>query len=363
MQEELPRAHTKLHDQLMRKWVETTPMGQSLTFDASQLPDINPPSLDDIHVKVPLPTPFTEEELMERFYQLCFDQAPAVARPSGEPVGEHDRVWVDIIGYANGKILPFSIRSQMEMLVGVDTFLHGFNAELIGKPVGENFIVEVTVPDDYPAMNLRGASAAFAIDILRAEMLSLPDPNNPEELKVLGYGNSLEVILSKLVEEIHAERTQELLDQGDRMVLELVTHRTFVPVPEEFIDEEIRRRWLDREGPFLSRREFPVAEQQEALEGWLNDAGLRTEARKNLQIALALRAIAIRDGLEVDPNEIDSFVNEVAESLDIPAHELKASLKHDDTARDQIVSHYIHLKAVNHVLSQATIRFEGAEDA
>lgn len=362
-QEELPRAHTKLHDQLMRKWVETTPMGQSITFDISQLPDIVPPSLDDIHVKVPLPQPFSEEELMERFYQLCFDQAPAVARQVGEPVEEHDRIWVDVIGFANGKILPFSIRSQMEMLIGVDTFLQGFNAQLVGNKVGDNVIVQVQLPDDYPAINLRGANAAFTIDILHAEVLSLPDPNNDDELKVLGYGDNLEAILTRLVDEIHAERTQELLDQGDRMALELVTHRTFVPVPDELIDEEIRRRWLEREGPFLSRREFPVAEQQEALEGWLNEPGLRAETQKNLQISLALRAIAQRDGLEIDPKEIDAFVDDLAESLDVSAYELKASLKSDDASRDRIVSQYIHLKAVNHVLSHATIQFEGAEDA
>lgn len=358
----LPEAQTTLHDRLMRNKVEATPRGQSLLFRFDDLPDTYAPSLDNLNVTVPLPEPITEEELMERFYQRCYESAPAIARASGEAIEANDRVIVDVIGFVGGKIMPFSARQDLELIVGVDTFLQGFTSLLEGKFVGESTVLSVEIPDNYPAAQMRGYTAVFAIDIKYAEALTLPNPDNPEEISTLGYGSNLEDIMSAIVEEISEERTEELLELGDNMVLEAMVNRVFIDVPEELIDEEIRRRWIRSEGEFLSAREFSSQDQQEALQAWLNEPGLREEVYRRIKIALSLRAIAIRDNLNVEPEEINDFLSDVAEQLNLDLHELRQSLKQDDSARDEIVSQYIHQRAIDHVLSHANIQFEGSED-
>ncbi len=359
---ELPKAQTKLHDQLMRNKVEATPKGQSLTFDLDSLPEVFAPSLDNLVVTVPLPAPVTEEELLERFYEICYDLAPAVARQPGETIEANDRVIIDVIGFVAGKVMPFSAKQDLELIVGVDTFLQGFTALLEGQTVGESVVLQVTIPEDYPAAQFHGQNAAFAIDIKYAEALTLPDPDNPEQISTLGYGSDLEAIMASIVEEIYVERTSELLELGDNMVLEALVQGVFVDVPEELIDEEIRRRWLLTEGQFMAQRSFSVQEQQEALDAMLQEAGLRAETYQRLKIALCLRSIAERDNLTIKADEVDAYLDEIVEVLGLDGHELRQSLKEDEASRNEIVSQYIYLRAVDHVLSHATIHFEGAED-
>ncbi len=316
-----------------------------------KLPEVQAPSLEGLTAQLS-PRPITQDELLERLADLVRNHAQRRMRADGEQVAMGDEVVLDTVGYARGRLLPFSVRESWSVLVNPDPLLPGFFEALVGRQVGLSVDIALTLPPNYPAEALRGASARFLVDVKEARELALPDPQSPEFIASLGRGATLAEVLRHLGDELATEHADEAEREAREQVLDVLVERAGVEVPPALVDEEIRRRWVEAERPILQRKAFEADELQQALEGWLQDPLTRADATRRLKVSLVLAAIARRDQLQPRREALDAIVGLLTGPAKLPREELKKVLQSDAAARERVANVMMQLAAIDHVMSK-----------
>ncbi len=325
-----------------------------------ELPQVAAPSLEGLSITVPVPEGFSAEQVQERFQELARPYATERYRLPTEALAWGDEVLLNIVGYAKGRLIPFSVRTHVWLTLAPEPLLPGFYETLCGHSPGESLVVDVVLPDEYPVEALRGAPARFLVDIQAARQVTYPDPESPEFLEAFGRGGTLEVATRLVVAQMKDEAAQMLLAQAQQLVLHAVASRVQVEIPAQLIDEEIRRRWGASEGRALLELNFSDEEQEESLSGWLEDRATREEVEQRLRISLALGAICNRDGLSLSPELVEELLRKEAAAAGLSMDEVADALRAEPRRLAQIDQVAWHLMAVDHVMRQVKVHFATA---
>ncbi|WP_084736479.1 peptidylprolyl isomerase [Cystobacter ferrugineus] len=341
------------------------PMSMSLARKAEkggpvELPPVTAPSLEGLSVTVPAPEPISAQQIQARFQELARAYATERMRSRTEPIAWGDEVLVNIAGYSNGRLIPFSVRADAWITLAPAPLLPGLYEELVGHMPGENVLVNITLGEDYPIEALRGQLARFAVQLQAAREVTYPDPSSPEFLKAFGRGNTVEAATRAVLKELEEMTVRLLQLRAQEMVLDEVAARTQVDIPEALVDEEVRRRWGSSEGRAVTDLKFTVKQQEESLQTWLSDEPTRDAVRQRLRIALALGAICTRDGVTLTPAKVQEVIQAEATSLGVPLAQASAALREDPQQYARIEQVAWHLMAVSYVMSKAQVHFAGA---
>ncbi|MFL5352372.1 peptidylprolyl isomerase [Archangium sp.] len=324
-----------------------------------KLPTVKAPSLDNIQVSVPQDTDITQEELLMRFHEMVRSRSKTRERAPGEPVQMGDTVVLDTLGYAEGRLIPFSARSGLELEMAPSDLLPGLCEGLVGTPVGGGQEVEVTLPDTYPVEHLRGVRATFLVDVVAAREVTMPvDAESDAFVRSLGRGTTLESVMESIADEIADERADDMWLEAQERVLDELVLRTEVELTVEMVDEEIRQAWSATEARLLAQKDFAPDELQEALDGWLEDPNTRLEAERRLRIAFALKAIIERDRLQLSPEKLNEVLEEAVVPFGLSVDEARRALANPSLA-EGIRNSALQVVAVRHVMSKAQLQFEG----
>jgi trigger factor len=323
------------------------------------LPNVVAPSLDGLEVHVPRPERVSEAQLEEAFADLQRAAATRVTRKPGEAVAMGDELTIDTLGYSAKKLIPFSARFNLKLELAPQKQLPGFAEAIAGENVGDNLEITVNLPADYPVASLRGRSASFLVSIRGAEALTLPDVSKPEGLKRLGKGDTLEKVMAALHEELEVELAQELVLQGQALLFDALLARAKVEVPRALVDAELKRRWVAAEGRLMMERNFTVPQQNEAMQGWLDDPASRADCERRLAISLVLGAIADQEKLSPTQDDVVRLLSSAAAGFGFTPDQVLAALKENKEQTTKLVRTAYHLFAVEYVMGRANIHFDG----
>ncbi|GEL69219.1 hypothetical protein MVI01_10030 [Myxococcus virescens] len=332
-------------------------MPPALQLDSTEpvaLPTVEAPSLEGVSVAQVAPAPLTEQELVDRFDALRRRHADVRERQPGEDVALEDDVLVDVLGFANNRLMPFSVRENWWVRVAADPGLPGFFESLAGAKVGQSVAIELTLPDTYPVEALRGQPARFLVSVKAARALKLLDDDSPELLSRLGMG-SITDVMRKLGDELAQERLADVDRLTQERVMDVLVDRTPVELSAALVDEEIRQRWAEAERPILQRKDFQPDELQEALEGWLQDPLTRMDAAYRITLALVLRAIAERDGIQPDRAATDAMLEDLATLTGVNRQELGVAVKEDEALARRLYEMALRFSTIDHVMKKVTL--------
>ena len=323
-------------------------------------PEVEAPSLEGLSVTLPAGEDFTAEQVQQRFLELARAHATERYRSPSELVCWGDEVLLDIAGYTQGRLIPFSIRTGVWLRLEPESMLPGLYEALVGHKPNEGLVVDITLPPEYPLPSLRGCQSRFLIHLQAAREVTYPALESTEFLQAFGRGGTLEEATRSIVQQMVAESAQFLLHQGQQAVLDEVAARTRVDIPAELINEEIRRSWNSTEGRSVAELGFSREEQLESLNTWLRDEATRSQTEQRLRLALALGAICKRDGLRLTPERVEQMLQERATEAGVTMDELVESLRAQPEHQARIDQVAWHLLAVDYVMSRAQLRVEHA---
>lgn len=326
-----------------------------------ELPSVKPPVLENLIITAPAPSPVTAEDLIEYAELRVRERALRTPRKRGDRVQFGDEVFIDVLGYSGGRLIPFSARGKVRVDVGAGEILPWLDEALSECSVGDGLELPVTLPDDYTVESLRGADATFLIDVTGANAVEAPDQDSARFRELLGPLDTLDGAMSIAADELEAERVAEAWEEARERVLDEVAQRTLVDLPEDMVDEEIRGDWQRVEAPFLLSREFQADEQQQALGNWLNDGPTRVDAERRLRLALGLYAIADAQKLKVDEKAVALVADLARTKFEVPEAQLEKGFSQTDL-HPQLARLALHLRALELVLSKASVRFEGVDE-
>jgi len=194
----------------------------------------------DIKVTKPV-AEVADAEVDEGLTRIADQNKPFTARPEGGKAEQGDRVVISYVGTIGGEAFEGGTGEDAPVLLGSNTFIPGFEDQLVGIAAGESRTLKVTFPAHYQAENLAGKDAEFAVTAKSVEVpgtVAIDD----EFAKSLGL-ESLEKLREAVREQIgrdHAAATRQkvkraLLDELDKM------HK-FEP-PPSLVEEEFSRVW------------------------------------------------------------------------------------------------------------------------
>ena len=230
-----------------------------------------------------------------------------------EVVEDGDYVTIDYEGYVNGETFEGGSAEDYNLEIGSESFVPGFEEQLIGVEEGEETTVEVTFPENYQSDDLAGKDAKFEVVVKDIKQKEVPELDD-EFAKDLGFET-----LAELKEDVEEDLAQEEEEKAQReyenKLIESAVDNAEVDVPEVMIEDEVdnmiqeQKTQMQQQGfDFDQYLEMTGMDEEEMRDKFRDQAAERTKTN------LILEAIAEEEGIEVTEEEIEEKVAEIAES-------------------------------------------------
>lgn len=287
----------------------------------------------------------TDEDVQKELENMRNKNARLVA-VEDRPVQKGDIVNINFTGYVEGQPFEGGSAENYVLEIGSNTFIEGFEDQLIGARIGEEMEVKVKFPDDYHAENLAGKDAVFKVKVNEIKVKELPELDD-EFAKEVSEFETLEELKNDIREKLKRQAEYRAKNELTDAVVKKVVDNAVVDIPDVMIQHEIDN--------ILGDYDLSLRYQGSNLESYLQYLGmpmeqfrnsLKQEAANRVKSSLVIEKIAKVENIEVTQEEIDKELEEIAKTNNLDVQKLKES-------RDE---EYIeHLKG--HILVEKTIDF------
>lgn len=254
----------------------------------------------------------TDEDVDNQLKHMADHQAKMVEAPEGAAVEDGDFTTLDFKGFVDGEAFEGGEGKDYPLQIGSNSFIPGFETQLIGAKVGEEKDVNVKFPEEYHAKELAGKDATFKCTIRSIKHKELPaiDDAFAKAASKFETLDELKADIRKNLTE-NAERKAE----NDRKAeaLETASKNITVDIPPVMVDNEVTR--------MLREMEMRLAQQGMQLEQYLQFAGTdiaklreqyRETAEKNVRTGLMLEEVAKAENIKVEAADLDKEVEVMA---------------------------------------------------
>ena len=188
----------------------------------------------------------SKEEIEAEIKNLQSRFAEIIVKEDGV-VQDGDIAVIDFEGFVDGEAFEGGKGSEYPLEIGSNTFIPGFESQLIGVKTGESKDVNVKFPDDY-VENLKGKDAVFKVTVKEVRARVLPEMNE-EFFKDLGYDDvkTESELKDKIKEHLMEHKKEEVENKYIDELIKAGIDKMTVEINEEIIDEEVHRMMHDLE--------------------------------------------------------------------------------------------------------------------
>jgi trigger factor len=274
----------------------------------------------------------------------------------GSPVVDGDEIEVDILGYIDGKVFLAQQAAWLEVRPNV--FLPGLIEGFVGMTAPESAVFQLKMPAHYPAQELRGKVAAFAVTLRQARKRILPDLEDPIFVQLTGRKvKTLPELESKILDELAEERGRLCVDEAKVGLLRQLYVAIGVndDVADVLVDEELRRRWKAALGDAMAFQGVTVEDQKKSLADFSTPA-MRAEARRAVWEGVVLEALADAHDIKATEGEVHKLITDL--SPDMRRGDVETVLYQQSALSKEIVKNLRLHRALLLLLAKATVNFD-----
>ena len=284
--------------------------GVEFTFKLTLKPEVKLGKYKGLNVKKDS-VKVTKEEVEHEIEHLRSHYAENVVKEG--KVENGDIAIIDFEGFKDGKAFDGGKGENYSLTIGSNTFIPGFEDQIIGMIKGEEKDINVTFPEDYHSEELKGQSVVFRVKVNEIKEVKIPELDKDffEDLGMEGI-DSKESLEAQVKENIKARRDADAENKYIDELLEAAAKNVEVDIPDVMISEEqdrILRQYeenLKMQGLTLEQFYQFTNSDEAALREQMKD-----EATKRVTYRLMLEAIAKAEKIEIT----DEKANEEAETL------------------------------------------------
>ena len=164
-------------------------------------------------------------------------------------VEDGDSAVIDFEGFLDGVPFDGGKGEKFPLEIGSHTFIPGFEEQVIGKNIGEDFEVNVTFPEDYPSDNLKGKPAVFKCKLHEIRGKELPELNDDFAKDVDDEADTLDELKAKIKENLEKKAAEEADNSFDSNLVDLLVEKMNAEVPQVMYErriDDIVREWTAR---------------------------------------------------------------------------------------------------------------------
>lgn len=213
------------------------------------------------------------------------------------------------------------------LTLGSNSFIPGFEEQIVGHKAGEMFDIDVTFPSDYHAEHLKGTKVRFAIDLKKVNEVKLP-PVDDAFAKKSGPFNNAKELLDDIKRELTAQKDRQVMDQLKDDLLGELVEKSKVPAPELLVDDQVGAIERDLMQNLMYRGQ--------SLDNYIESRGykdrdeliakdLRPMAERRVQSGLVLAELSKIEHIDISKEELEAELTKrkteapaMAEQLDSP---------------------------------------------
>jgi len=317
--------------------VETIEKGQPLVFTAKVTvkPEVKLGEYKNLEVEK-VDTTVTDEDVEAELKTLQERHAELVVKEEGT-VAEGDTAVIDFEGFVDGEAFEGGKGENYSLEIGSNTFIPGFEEQLVGLEVGAEKEVEVTFPEEYHAEELAGKAAKFKVKLHEIKSKELPALDDEFAKDVDEEVETLEALKAKTKEKLQSDKENQAESALRDTLVEKAAENAEVEIPEAMFNTEMDRMMqefeqrLQMQGLNLELY-FQFSGQDEKA---LRDQ-MRPDAEKRVKINLTLEAISKAENLEVSEEEVEKELENMAGMYNMPVEEIKKVLGSLDSIKEDM---------------------------
>lgn len=232
---------------------------------------------------------------------------------------------IDFEGFKDGVAFEGGKGENYPLEIGSNSFIPGFEEQLIGMKSGEEKEIEVKFPEEYHAEELKGQPATFKVKVNEVKEIILPELDKDffEDLGMEGI-DSKEALEKQVKENIKVQKEAEVEEKYNDQLLEAIAKDTEIDIPSTMIDEE-SHRMVHQFADHIAMQGISIEQfyQMTGSDEAQLQAQYKDEAEKRIKYRLILDEIIKKEKIEVTDKEVDSKIDELAKKYEMTKEEVK----------------------------------------
>ncbi len=263
---------------------------------------------------------------------------------------DKDRVTMDYLGKIDGEPFDGGKDEGANLVLGSNTFIPGFEEQLVGLKAGDAKVVKVTFPEEYGAAQLAGKDAEF--DVTVHEVASAADLSIDDELaKTLGL-DSLDKLKEIVSEQISGQYAQQTRQKVKRQLLDILDEKHQFDLPEGMVEQEFNNIWTqitnDLEQAGKSFEDEDTTEEK-AREDYLK------LAKRRVRLGLVLAEIGDKAEIQVTDDELQRALMQQVQQYPGQEQQVYEFFRSNPDAVGGLRAPIFEEKVVDHILETAEV--------
>lgn len=325
-------------------WKEGDDVNVEMSYEAlPEIPDVDfaAITLEKLVVKA------DDEAVTEALGNLAETAQDFKARKKGSKAKDGDQVVIDFLGKVDGEAFEGGAAEDYPLVLGSNSFIPGFEDQLVGVKAGEEKDVTVSFPEDYQAENLAGKEAVFECKIKEVKAPSAAEIND-EMAKKFG-AEDLEALKGQIAERLEAEYAGAARAVMKRGLLDALDTAVSFDLPPSLVDAEagqIAHQLWHEKNPEVEGHDHPEIEASD------EDKKL---AERRVRLGLLLAELGQKAEVEVTDAEMSQAVMSQARQYPGQERQFFEFVQNNPQMQQQLRAPLFEDKVVDHVFEQATV--------
>ncbi len=315
-----------------------------MTYEA--LPDI--PEVDLSKVKAEkLVVKAGDAEVDEALQNLASSAQDFKDRKKGTKAKDGDQVTIDFVGRVDGEAFEGGSAEDYPLTLGSNSFIPGFEEQLVGVKVDEEKVVKVSFPEEYQAPHLAGKDAEFTCTV---KAVKEPVAAEIDDALAEKFGaESLDALKEQIAERLEAEYAGAARAVMKRGILDQLDGLVSFDLPPSMVEAEanqIAHQLWHEENPDVEGHDHPEMEPTDEH---------KTLAERRVRLGLLLADLGQKAEVQVTDQEMTQAVMEQARQYPGQEREFFEFVQKNPQMRQQLRAPIFEDKVIDHIASEAEI--------
>ncbi|MBR6635097.1 MAG: trigger factor, partial [Clostridia bacterium] len=300
--------------------VEIGDNGVEFTVKVATQPDADVGEYKGLSAEKPA-AEVTDEEVNHEIDHLR-EQNSRLVDVDDRAAKDGDMANINFEGFVDGVAFEGGKAEDYDLVLGSGAFIPGFEEQIVGKNIGEEFDVNVTFPTEYTP-ELAGKEAVFKCKLNKLSFKELPEVDD-EFAKDLGEYDTIAQLKEGIKKELGEAKQRNADDAFENALREQLVENVKAEIPAIIIDEAAQQN----KDSFIQRFESQGIsyEQYLAYTGMdekVLDEQIRAEAEKQVKLRLALEKIAKLENIEVTDEDVNAEYDKIATTYGLDLETVK----------------------------------------
>ncbi len=293
----------------------------------------------------------TKEEIEKEIEKMA-EKNSRLVNIETRPVESGDITIIDFEGFKDGIPFEGGKAENHELQIGSNTFIPGFEDQIIGMKKEEEKEIKVTFPKDYPQSDLADKEVVFKIKLHEIKKKEMPEIND-ELAKDISEFETLEELKKDIKAKKETQAKQKEKTEIEDKVVQEVVEKATVEIPVGMIELEIDNMLKDMESK-LSYQGMNMEKYLKMINKTEKDFREESKpyAEKQIKERLVLEAVSIEEKIEVAKEEIEEKIKEMAKAYGKKPEEVK----NNEGLEKYVVNNLKIEKTLNLLIENAKIK-------